>query len=164
MSLIVLNIIRFVSFVFLQVALFDHLDIFGFIEPYPYLLFILMYSTHTNRYQFLLASFFLGLTIDVFHDSGAVHAVSSLILAYIRPRLLRFSFGLSYQYHNVKVGDRINREQLLFILIAILIHHLVLFVLDSMSLSPRTLGVYLFCSVLTFLYCILIIFLIKQNK
>jgi hypothetical protein len=51
------------------------MNFLGFIMPLPYLLFIILYPVNGNRSGLLITSF-LGLTMDVFSNSGGVHAAA----------------------------------------------------------------------------------------
>ena len=113
-----------------------------------------------------MASFFLGLIMDMFWNSGGVHAAACLILAYFRPSIFKFSFGLSYEYQTVKLNDSLTPERFSFILIAVIIHHFTLFILEIFKLSSildilvRTVLSTLF----TIITSIIIIYLIKPSK
>jgi rod shape-determining protein MreD len=63
------------------------MNFLGFIMPLPYLLFIILYPVNGNRSGLLITSFLLGLTMDVFSNSGGVHAAACVTLAYFRPYL-----------------------------------------------------------------------------
>lgn len=108
----------------------------------------------------------LGLLLDMFCNSGGIHAMASLILAFVRPSLFRFSFGLSYEYQTVKIADKISTERITFILFSIFIHHFVLFTFELFRINlffdiiSRT----LLTTLLTFAFCLLIIYLIKPSK
>ena len=96
-SAMLFNIARFILLLVAQVVIFNNFNFFGYINPYPYILFIILYPVNGNKYSLLLASFLLGLTMDLFCNSGGVHAASCLLLAYFRPLIFKFSFGLSYE-------------------------------------------------------------------
>lgn len=161
-----LNIFRFVILLTIQILIFNNINLFGYINPYPYLLFILLYPVNGNRSVLLLSSFAIGLILDLFLNSGGVHAAASLILAFVRPSLFKFSFGLSYEYQTVKIADKLSPERITFLFLAVLIHHFILFSLEYYRLSLifevflRTLSTTLF----TLLFCLLIIYLIKPSK
>ena len=124
------NIVRFVLLLAAQVLVFNRIDLFGFINPFPYVLFIILFPVNGNKSALLAASFFLGIIMDMFWNSGGVHAAACLLLAYFRPAIFKFSFGLSYEYQTVKLNDVLTPERFSFILIAVVIHHFVLFVLE----------------------------------
>ncbi|WP_396138751.1 rod shape-determining protein MreD [Flavobacterium sp.] len=161
-----LNSIRFIVFLSLQVLIFNNINLFGYINPYPYILFIILYPVNSNKSVLLLGSFFLGLLLDIFCDSGGVHTTASIVLAFLRPTLFRFSFGLSYEYQTVKIADKMSPERITLLLLAIVIHHFILFYLEYFRLGllftilSRTIVSALF----TFTICILIVYLIKPNK
>lgn len=165
-SALILNIIRFILLLAAQVVIFNNIDLFGYINPYPYILFILLYPVNSNRAGLLVASFLLGLTVDFFANSGGIHATACLLLAYIRPTFFKFAFGLSYEYQTIKINDRLSPERFTFILISILTHHLVLFLLEFFKFVfifealLRT----IITTVFTLLATILIIYLFKPNK
>jgi hypothetical protein len=107
----------------------------GYINPYLYILFILIYPLGGNKSLLILLSFLLGLSIDLFGDSGGIHAAASVFIAYIRPKLLKFSFGVSYQYNMVKINKAPLMERFTYIMLMVVLHHFVLFSLEIFSLS-----------------------------
>lgn len=165
-STLLANIGRFIFLLAAQVLIFNRIDLFGFINPFPYILFIILYPVNGNKSGLLAASFFLGLLMDMFWNSGGVHAAACVILAYYRPAIFKFSFGLSYEYQTVKLNDVLTPERFSFILIAVVLHHFVLFVLEVFKISflwdilVRTLLSTLF----TIITCIIIIYIIKPSK
>ncbi|MCB0756525.1 MAG: rod shape-determining protein MreD, partial [Flavobacteriales bacterium] len=56
----------------LQVLIFNHLNLGGYINPFPYIYLILILPISMGRIQLLLIGFLLGLTIDVFSDTGGL--------------------------------------------------------------------------------------------
>jgi hypothetical protein len=165
-SAVLVNIARFVLLLAAQILIFNNLDFLGYINPYPYILFIVLYPVNGNKTGLLIASFFLGLILDMFCNSGGVHAAASLLLAYYRPYIFKFSFGLSYEYQTVRLNDVLTPERFSFLAIAVVLHHLVLFILEVFRVS------FLFeiilktfvSTIFTLIICILIIYLIKPNK
>ena len=165
-SALLRNIARFILLLAAQVLVFNRIDLFGFINPFPYVLFIILFPVNGNKSALLAASFFLGLIMDMFWNSGGVHAAACLILAYFRPAIFKFSFGLSYEYQTVRLNDSLTPERFSFILIAVVIHHFVLFILEVFKISflweilVRT----MLSTVFTIITCIIIIYIIKPNK
>ena len=165
-SALLINSARFILLIALQILLFNNINFLGYINPYPYILFIILYPANSNKTGLLVASFLLGLTVDMFCNSGGVHAAASLILAFFRPSIFKFSFGLSYEYQTVKINDVLTPQRFSFILIAVLIHHFVLFLLEYFALSYilEILIKTAISSVFTILLSILIIYLVKPNR
>ncbi|PKD18976.1 rod shape-determining protein MreD [Salegentibacter salinarum] len=129
------NIIRFVGLVFIQVLILNNINFLGYINPYLYILFILLYPFNGNQSLFLILSFLLGFSIDLFEDSGGVHAAACVVIAFIRPNLLRFSFGISYDHQNLRLSTTPFGARLSYIFISVIIHHFILFFLEMFSLS-----------------------------
>jgi rod shape-determining protein MreD len=85
------NLFRFIILLSLQVIVFNNINLFGFISPFPYILFIILYPVNGNKSGLIFASFLLGLLMDMFSDSGGVHAAACVTLAYFRPAFFKFS-------------------------------------------------------------------------
>ena len=165
-STLLVNIFRFVLLLAVQIIIFNNMNFLGYISPFPYILFIILYPVNGNKSGLLIASFFLGLIMDMFSNSGGIHTTACLVLAYFRPFIFKFSFGLSYEYQTIKLNEVLTPERFSFILLSVLIHHLILFIFEAFQFSfildilLRT----LLSTVLTLLLSITIIYLIKPNK
>lgn len=165
-SLLFVNIFRFLLLLAVQIVIFNNMNFLGYISPFPYMLFIILYPVNSNKFGLLLASFFLGFTMDIFSNSGGVHTAACLILAYYRPYIFKFSFGLSYEYQTIKLNDVLTPERFSFILFSVILHHFILFVLEAFKISffwdilIRT----LLSTIFTIIICIIIIYLIKPNR
>ncbi len=163
---LIINIVRFILLIAAQVVIFSKIDLFGFINPFPYILFIMLYPVNANKSGLLIASFLLGLTIDLFANSGGVHAFSCLILAYVRPSFFKFSFGISYEYQTVKINDKLSPERFTFIFISIITHHFILFLLEFFKFTfilealLRTIT----STIFTLIVSIVIIYLFKPKR
>jgi hypothetical protein len=73
--------------------------------------------------------------MDVFSNSGGVHAAACVTLAYFRPYIFKFAFGISYEYQTIKLNDVLTPERFSFILISVIIHHFTLFILEAFQVS-----------------------------
>ncbi|GEP51631.1 rod shape-determining protein MreD [Flavobacterium noncentrifugens] len=165
-SAVLVNIARFILLLAAQILIFNNINFLGYINPYPYMLFIILYPVNGNKYGLLLASFFLGIIMDMFCNSGGVHAAACVVLAFCRPYIFKFSFGLSYEYQTVRLNDVLTPERFSFILIAVVIHHFVLFLLEIFKLNflPEILLKTLLSTIFTIILCITIIYIIKPGK
>ncbi len=86
-----------------------------------------LYPITNNRVLFIFLSFSIGLSIDIFLDSGGVHAAASVAIAYVRPLFLKFSFGAAYEYQAVKFSNTNFSQRVIYFLLLIVIHHAILF-------------------------------------
>ena len=65
------------------------MHIAGYATPFLYIYFILKFNSGTSRNELMLWAFFFGLTIDVFSDTPGMNAAATVLLAFLRPSLLR---------------------------------------------------------------------------
>jgi rod shape-determining protein MreD len=165
-SAVIMSFIRFFLLLSAQIIIFNNIDLFGYINPFPYILFILLFPVNGNKQLLIVTSFLLGITMDLFSNSGGVHAAACLILAYARPYIFKFAFGVSYEYQTIKINDVLTPERFSFLLVSVVIHHFTLFILEVFQLSSlwdillRTIIGTLF----TLLICILLIYIFKPSK
>lgn len=164
-SVISLNSIRFIILVLVQVVICNHINFMGYINPYIYILFIVLYPTKNNRALLIFLSFLLGLSIDLFSDSGGVHAAASVFIAYARPVILRYAFGVQYENYAIKFQNVEFGAKLTYITFLTLLHHVVLFSLEIFSVSRILLVLQktLFSSIFTILLCFLITIIFSRK-
>lgn len=165
-SAVLSNIARFILLLVAQVLIFNNINFFGYLNPFPYVLFIILYPVNGNKPALLLASFLLGIIMDMFCNSGGVHAAASIALAYLRPTFFRFAFGVSYEYQTVKINDKLTPERFSFILISTITHHFILFILETFRLNFffNILIQTIFSTIFTIIVSIIIIYLFKPSK
>lgn len=165
-SVVASNTIRFIVLLLVQVILCNNINFLGYINPYIYIIFIFLFPIRENRMILLLASFMLGMLIDMFSDSGGVHAAAAVSLAYARPILLKTSFGMLYEHQTIKFSNTEPGSLITYITFGTLIHHLVLFSLEIFNISSILLILKktLFSSIFTIILCILIVILFSRNK
>ena len=88
-NVIVSNILRFIFLVLIQVLILDHIQLSGFINPYLYILFILLLPFETPKALLLILAFLLGLSVDILSGTLGLHAAASVFMAFWRPSILR---------------------------------------------------------------------------
>ena len=166
-NIVTSNITRFILLVLIQVLVLNNINFLGSINPYIYILFIILYPIKNNRMLFIFLSFLLGLTVDLFLDSGGVHAAACVTVAYARPVILKFVFGAIYDHQTIKFTTTEFGKRITYISIIVIIHHLILFSLEIFNTSKIILILKnsLFSSIFTILLCLLITILFsKRNK
>lgn len=130
-----INAARFIALLLIQVVLLNNINFLGYINPYLYILFILVFPFTGNRSLLIFLAFILGLSVDIFSDSGGIHAAASTFIAYARPAILKFSFGVSYEYNTIKISKTPIGERITYIVLMVLAHHLLLFSLEIFNLK-----------------------------
>jgi len=165
-SIVLTHASRFILLVLLQVLILSHINFLGYINPYLYILFIMLFPLKNNRVIFLLLSFFLGLTIDMFLDSGGIHAAAAVTIAYIRLVVLKFSFGAVYDHQTMKFSNVEFGSKLTYIVILTVIHHFVLFSLEIFNFYNIILILQntLFSSIFTIILCLLTTVIFNRRK
>lgn len=156
---------RFILLVGLQVSVLNHINFLGYINPYVYILFIMLFPIKNNRTLFIFLSFLLGLTIDIFSDSGGIHAAACVSIAYVRPVILKFSFGTVYEYQTIKFDTAEFSSKFIYIIIMTVIHHFILFSLEIFNISKviLTFQKTLFSSIFTIILCIMITIIFSRK-
>jgi len=162
---VLLYIGRFLILVLVQVFILNHINFLGFLNPYIYIIFILLAPLNIHKGLFLFLSFILGLIIDLFGDSGGVHATACIVITYLRPVILRSVFGLSYEFQTVKLSKVGFGEQLAYVTLMIFIHHLILFSLEIFNFSHTLLIAKktLFSSLFSIIVSMLILVLFRRK-
>ena len=165
-NVVTTNIVRFVVLVLVQVLILNNINFMGYINPYIYILFIILFPIKNNRMLFIFLSFLLGLSVDLFLDSGGIHAAASVTIAYIRPLILKFSFGMIYEHQTIKFRNTEFGQRLTYFSIITFIHHLLLFSLEIFNTSKILLILKksLFSSIFTILLCLLITVLFSKKR
>ena len=79
---------QFVIFVLLQVLILNNIQLFGTVNPFLYILFILWLPIEMNKALVMGVAFILGLSVDVFSDTMGMHASACVFLAFARPFML----------------------------------------------------------------------------
>lgn len=160
-----LHAFRFIILVILQVLLFNNINFSGNINPYIYIIFIALFPVKNNRSIIIILSFLLGLSIDIFSDTGGIHAAACVVIAYIRPVLLKFSFGMIYEHQTIKFNTVEFGEKITYISLLTIIHHFVLFYLELFSVSKIILVLQktFFSSIFTILLIILITIIFSKR-
>jgi rod shape-determining protein MreD len=128
--------LMFVGLVLTQVLVLNHIQFSGFVNPYIYVLFILLLPLSSPRYLVLIAAFVLGLTVDVFSNSLGVHAFATVFMAYMRPLIIRIISNREEAKNNYPGLLQFKfRWFASYTTIMVLIHHLILFYLEVYTFS-----------------------------
>ena len=153
-------ILSFIFLVLLQVLVLNNFHLFGFLNPKVSPLFILLLPPKTNRSLLLILAFTLGLSVDMFENSGGAHASATLFLAFIRPMLISLITGLgNNEISNLSLGNLGVPKFLNYVIPSVLIHHLWLFSLEAFTFSNYYLVLYE--TLISSTFSILLIFIIE---
>lgn len=129
---IIINILRFVALVFIQVFLLKNISLYDLSTPYLYILFILLLPFETPNILLFALSFILGLTIDAFYDTPGLHTTACVLLAFVR--VLFISITVQKEGFDNEPEPTLSimgfRWFFTYTLILTLFHHFFLFILE----------------------------------
>jgi len=128
--------IMFIGLVLIQVLILNHIQFSGFVNPYIYILFVLLLPFSSPKYAVLLLAFLMGITIDIFSNSLGIHTFATVFAAYFR--------GFVIQAISSREEDRTDYPGLMqnkwrwflsYITIMVVIHHFVLFYIEVFTFA-----------------------------
>ena len=159
-------IFQFFFLLLLQSFLLNNINFFGFINPNLYLLLIIVYRLDGNSTTLIILGFVLGLVLDLLTQGSGGHTIASLTIAFLRPFIVRFSFGVNYDLPMGMIKGSPLSQRLIYLLLMILVHHLVLYSIIYFSLD-NTLTILkntLFTSLFTFVLVYTSLGLFKEKN
>jgi len=152
--------IMFILLLLLQVVLFNNIQFSGYVNPYVYIMFILLLPVEIPSWLLLILSFLTGIIIDLFSGSPGMHSSATVLAGFVRPTILRM------------VAPRDGYEQraepsmlsygfrwfIIYASLVVIIHHFALFYLEVFRFADffRTLLRVLLSSVFTVSFIVII--------
>lgn len=131
------NIARFFVFLLIQVLILKHIDLSRFINPFLYVIFLIMLPIKMDKTMVLFIAFVTGLTIDMFYNTMGYNAAACVFMAYCRPRILTF-YAPKGEY-DASSKPTIQSMGLPWLIsyasTMVFLHHAVLFFLEAFSFS-----------------------------
>jgi rod shape-determining protein MreD len=122
----------FILMILLQVLLFNNIQFSGYVNPYVYIMFILLLPIDIPSWLLLLLSFATGLIIDFFSGSPGMHTFATVLAGFVRPYVLRIVSPRDGYESGSDPAMIIYgfRWFLAYSLLIVLIHHFVLFYIE----------------------------------
>ncbi len=122
----------FAGLVLVQVLILNNMMLGGYANPQLYILFVLMLPVNVPGWLLLASSFVLGLILDAFSDTMAIHAAATVFMAFCRPAMIRFVTGNAMMQGREIPSFSVfgGFSLILYALAMILLHHTVLFFLE----------------------------------
>jgi rod shape-determining protein MreD len=118
----------FALLMILQLFLFNNLQFSGYVNPYVYIMFIMLLPFEISSWLLLVISFFTGFVVDLFAGTPGMHTSATVMAGFARPYVLRLI--------SPREGYEISSEPSLFVygfnwfliytLLIVFIHHLFL--------------------------------------
>lgn len=159
---------QFVLLCLLQVLVFNNLQLNGYVNAFPYIYLLLILPISIGRIQLLFIGFFLGLVVDIFSNTGGLHAAASTLLAFYRPVYLkaqspREGYELAAIPHLKTFGIAWFVP---YALLMVFIHHVALFYLEVFRFADffYTLLKVILSSGVTLIFVLIAEYLFVSNK
>lgn len=166
--LVFVNISRFIALVLIQVLVMNKINFYGFLNPYVYILFILLLPFETPGWLLLLLSLATGLTVDLFSGTMGLHAASTVFAGFMRPYIIKI-VGEKPDY-DITTQPKLQQMGLkwfmTYALLMIFAHQMFLNMLDVFSFDEfwQTLLRIIVSSLFTFLFIMLIEYIFAPRK
>jgi rod shape-determining protein MreD len=122
----------FIILILLQVLLFNNIQFSGYVNPYVYLMFILLLPVEIPSWLLLIISFFTGLIMDFLSGSPGMHTSATVFAGFLRPYILRIVSPRD-GYESGSVPSMLSygfQWFMSYTLLMVLIHHTALFYLE----------------------------------
>lgn len=121
-----------VGLILLQVLLFNNIQFSGYVNPYVYIMIILLLPAVIQPWLLLIIAFLTGLSIDLFSGTPGMHTSATLLAGFSRPYVLRLiSPRDGYESgSDLSIASCGARWYLVYTLIIVLIHHITLFYIE----------------------------------
>jgi hypothetical protein len=80
----IIQVISFFIYLFFQVLILKNAVLFHMAFCFLYIAYLLLLPVETNPMWLMLVGFIIGFFIDMFYDSLGLHALSCVLIAYVR--------------------------------------------------------------------------------
>ncbi len=128
-------LLSFIAIVLVQVLVLNNLNLGGYVNPWLYVLFILILPVETPKWLLLVFGFITGLIMDAFLNTIGMHASATVFLAFLRPIFLRFLAPRDgYEPGSLPVPSHFGFGWFLkYALVSVTTHHLFLFIVEAFT-------------------------------
>jgi rod shape-determining protein MreD len=127
--------IMFAVLVLVQVLILNNIQFSGLVNPYIYILFILLLPFSTPGYFLLGLSFLIGITVDMFGNTPGMHSGACVLLGFVRPGIAQLisSREMIEKSSTPSMAQLGTASFIKYTVIAVLVHHVFLFFVEAFS-------------------------------
>jgi len=128
-------VIIFISLLAIQLLVLNNIKLGGYINPYIYILFIMLLPFEIKGWFLLILGFLTGLTMDAFMGTLGMHSSATLFIAFLRPYILsNISTGTSTDKKGSPAMSMNDLSWFIrYALFMVVAHHLLLFYIEAFS-------------------------------
>jgi rod shape-determining protein MreD len=134
---VIAYLLRPIALVLIQVLVINNLGLGYYVNPYIYILYIMLIPFSARHWLLIFAGFFIGIIVDAFSNSMGMQAAACTFMAFTRPAVLAFLSPKS-SYESIDQPGLQGLGYSWFIAytgILTLVHHLVYFYLEVFSFN-----------------------------
>ena len=132
---ILIQTIRFVFLVVLQVFVVNQMLQYNVVNPFIYPIFILLLPVNTSFFLLIALSFFMGTVVDLLQMTSGIHASATVFMGFLRIFFLRNT--LSKENFEKNIRPNIQNKGLawfsIYVILLLVAHHMLLFFLEVLS-------------------------------
>ena len=118
-------VLNFFLLIAVQILILNNIQLFGLINPYLYILFIITLPMFVSPGFMLLLAFVLGGIIDVFSHSYGIHMAATVLVAFIRPYIMGLFASREDMEKSAPTYRNFGISFLKYALLIVVIHHFV---------------------------------------
>jgi hypothetical protein len=136
-TLIVRYLFHVLILLFLQVFLFRDMAVFGFAFFFAHIGIVLLMPIELSLISAMAIAFGAGFLIDMFYDTMGLHAAASVLIAFVRPKLVQL-FSVQGELNNMQeysVGSGGVLWFFQYALVSCFIFSAVLFIVEATTFS-----------------------------
>ena len=125
----------FLVLMILQLLIFNNIEFSGYVNPYIYVMFILVLPVAIPSWILLILAFLTGFVIDLFSGTIGVHSFATVMAGFVRPWVL--SLNVTAEASEPDMSPSSYRSGLrwfmIYVVTVVFIHHLALFFVEVFS-------------------------------
>ena len=149
--------LQFILLILIQVFVLNNINLFGYLNPYLYVLFLIIYHFNNNQSETIFLGFILGFSLDLISQSSGAHTIACLTIGFLRPYFAIFSFRLKLSElpENLISKEARILNKIGFLFLMIFVHHFILFFI--IFLDPKSIFLILKNTFFTTVFSIIVI-------
>ena len=126
------NLSRFIVLILLQVFVFNYVQWFGFLNPFVYLLFLILLPLEIPKTVQYLIAFATGFIVDSFLRTYGIQAFACVLMVFLRPYIILILNGFKPLEAGVKPVPGIKDFNwiLVYTLLLVFVHQITIATLE----------------------------------
>lgn len=129
------NVIRWIYILLIQLFILNNVLIGGYLNPYFYVLIVILWPLRMAPISSLVLAFCTGLVVDFMMNTAGIHAASLTAVAFIRLGLIKRIRRRNDELQDVSFAEMGPVGFMAYAAILTWIHHFILFNLDVFRLD-----------------------------